>query len=104
MNDNILSSYVSTIRRNQSALNPYYKKHAFVRDLDRLDLIERLLTGIETDITFSLPLNSSLLNQWTDQPLQMAGLYTPSLRACPVCILYDILAMKDLPINLFYRR
>ncbi|XP_037044654.1 pleckstrin homology domain-containing family M member 1 [Bradysia coprophila] len=90
LNDNILSSYVSTIRRNQSALNPYYKKIAFMRDQDRLELIERLLTGIETDITFSLPLNSSLLNQWTDQPLQLAGLYTPSLRACPITSGIDI--------------
>lgn len=85
LNDNILSSYVATIRRNQSALNTYYRRYAFLRDLDRLDVVERLLTGIETDITFLLPMNSSLLNQWTDQPLQMAGLYTPSLRACPVC-------------------
>ena len=75
------------MRRNQSVLTSYYKKYAFVRDTDRMEVIERLLTGIETTITFSLPFNSSLLNQWTDQPLQMAGIYTPSLRACPVKII-----------------
>ncbi|KAJ6641832.1 Pleckstrin likey domain-containing family M member 3 [Pseudolycoriella hygida] len=90
LNENILSSYIATIRRNQSALHPYYKKHALLRDSDRLELIEGLLTGIETEITFSLPLNSSLLNQWTDQPLQMAGLYTPSLRTCPISSGIDI--------------
>lgn len=86
LNDSLLSAYLTNIRRNTSALSPYYKRHAFLRDADKMEMAERMIAGgLESStFVFALPTNSSLLNQWTYHPLQMAGLYTPPLRACPV--------------------
>lgn len=35
-------------------------------------------------------MNSSLLNQWTDLPLQLSGLYTPSLQSFPIASGIDV--------------
>ena len=48
--------------------------------MEILDVIQRLLEGIES-FQFNLPLNSSLLDTWTMQPLLQAGLWTPPIRA-----------------------
>lgn len=84
LNESLLSSYLANIQRNQTALGTYYKRVAFLRDSDCLQVAMGIIGGIETCVTFRLPYNSSLLNQWTYHPLQMAGLYTPPLRTCPV--------------------
>lgn len=81
LNDGLLSSYLANIRKNQSALSSYYKNYAFLRDTDMLVIAEAYVGGIEACATFALPINSSLLNQWTYHPLQMAGLYTPPLKS-----------------------
>lgn len=86
LNDGLLSAYLANIRRQISDLSPYYKGHAFLRTVDSLEMAERIVAGgLESStFCFTLPINSSLLNTWTMQPLQMSGLYTPPLRACPV--------------------
>lgn len=57
----------------------YYKKAALLRDVENLELAQRFLEGIES-FPFNLPLNSSLLDVWTLQPLLQAGLWTPPIR------------------------
>lgn len=66
--------------KNSSALSPYYKKHAFVRDVDGVNSAIKLLQPLETSIQFEFNLNSSLLNQWPEYALQLSGLWTPSLK------------------------
>ncbi|XP_059609036.1 pleckstrin homology domain-containing family M member 1 [Phlebotomus argentipes] len=90
INDGLLSSHLKTIRNDSSALNPYYNRHALLKDSDRLEVAERILEGVESCIRFRLPFNSSLLNQWTDQPLQMAGIWTPPLKSYPIASGVDV--------------
>lgn len=90
LNDCLLSSYISNMRKSSNALAPYYQRTAFLRDSDFMELAESLIGGIEACVSFQLPLNSSLLNQWTDLPLQLSGLYTPSLQSYPIASGIDI--------------
>lgn len=90
LNDCLLSSYLSNMRKSSQALTPYYQRTAFLRDSDFMELAESLIGGIEACVSFELPLNSSLLNQWTDLPLQLSGLYTPSMQSFPIASGIDV--------------
>lgn len=90
LNDCLLSSYLSNMRKSSQALSPYYQRTAFLRDTDFMELAESLIGGIEACVSFELPLNSSLLNQWTDLPLQLSGLYTPSMQSYPIASGIDV--------------
>lgn len=90
LNDCLLSSYLSNMRKSARALGPYYQRTAFLRDSDFMELAESLIGGLEACVSFELPLNSSLLNQWTDLPLQLSGLYTPSLQSFPIASGIDV--------------
>lgn len=90
LNDCLLSSYFSNMRKSSQTLAPYYQRTAFLRDADFMELAESLLGGLEACVSFDLPLNSSLLNQWTDLPLQISGLYTPSLHSYPIASGIDV--------------
>lgn len=90
LNDCLLSSYFSNMRKSSQTLAPYYQRTAFVRDPDFMELAESLIGGLEACVSFDLPLNSSLLNQWTDLPLQLSGLYTPSLQSYPIASGIDV--------------
>lgn len=59
-------------------------------DSDLLETAEKVLEGIENFVLFKLPLNSSLLNYWSDTPLQMAGIWSPPLRTIPVASGVDV--------------
>lgn len=76
--------------KNTSSLSPYYKKYAFMKDSKRLETAASLLNGIEVVVQFKLPFNSSLLNQWPDYALQLSGLWTPTLKSCPITSGLDI--------------
>lgn len=78
------------MRKSSQALTPYYQRTAFLRDSDFMELAESLIGGLEACVSFDLPLNSSLLNQWTDLPLQLSGLYTPSLQSYPIASGIDV--------------
>lgn len=90
LNDCLLSSYFSNMRKSSSALAPYYQRTAFIRDPDFMEIAECLISGLEACVSFDLPLNSSLLNQWTDLPLQLSGLYAPSLQSYPIASGIDV--------------
>lgn len=90
LNDCLLSSYFSNMRKTPQTLSPYYQRTAFLRDPDFMELAESLIGGLEACVSFDLPLNSSLLNQWTDLPLQLSGLYTPSLQSYPIASGIDV--------------
>lgn len=94
LNDGLLSSYFESMRRDGSALKPYYRRSAFLRDSELLDVAQRLVAGIES-CSFSVACNSSLLNVWTNPPLLLAGLWTPPLRSCPVASGVDVVSTLD---------
>lgn len=94
LNDGLLSSYLESMRRDGSALKPYYRRSAFLRDTEMLDVAKGLVEGIES-CRFSVACNSSLLNVWTNSPLLLAGLWTPPLRSCPVASGVDVASTLD---------
>jgi len=94
LNDGLLSSYLESMRRDGSALKPYYRRSAFLRDAEMLDIAKGLVEGIES-CPFSVACNSSLLNVWTNSPLLLAGLWTPPLRSCPVASGVDVASTLD---------
>lgn len=83
LNDSLLSSYLHAMSEQNSALSPYYRRSAYLRDSEFLDMTKQLVEGIES-CTFDLACNSSLLNVWTNPPLLMAGIWTPPMKSCPV--------------------
>ncbi|PNF15729.1 hypothetical protein B7P43_G12079 [Cryptotermes secundus] len=94
LNDGLLSSYFESMCRDGSALKPYYRRSAFLRDTEMLEVAQRLVEGIEF-CHFSVACNSSLLNVWTNPPLLLAGLWTPPLRSCPVVSGVDVASTLD---------
>lgn len=72
------------MREDSSVLKPFYNTYAYVRDSELLDVAQRLIEGVETFTEFSFPCNSSLLNTWQLQSLILAGIWSPTLRSCPV--------------------
>lgn len=72
------------MRQDPSVIKPYYNTSAFVRDTELLEVAQKLIEGVETLSNFTLPSNSSLLNNWQLDSLVLAGIWSPTLRACPV--------------------
>lgn len=89
LNDSLLSSYFQSIK-SSSAKKNYYQKHAFVFDVDLMDMTGSLLMGIESYVKFDLPCNSSLLNAWNDTALQLSGIYAAPLRSLPISCGEDV--------------
>lgn len=71
-------------------MKPYYNTEAYLRDNEVLDVAQRLIEGLETIKTFLLPCNSSLLNSWPLPSLILAGVWSPTLRSCPVASGVDV--------------
>ncbi|XP_053985081.1 pleckstrin homology domain-containing family M member 1 [Hylaeus volcanicus] len=89
LNEGLLASYLCSIRRDNSALKPYYNPSAFIRDLDLVEIMERLIESLQY-IRFELACNSSLLNFWSNTPLLLAGIWSPPMKSCPVFSAVDI--------------
>ncbi|XP_046746095.1 uncharacterized protein LOC124411180 [Diprion similis] len=89
LNDGLLSSYFASIRRDNSVLKPYYNRSAFLRDPDLAHVAQRLIESID-HIPFDLACNTSLLNIWSNTPLLMAAIWSPTLKSCPVSSAVDI--------------
>ena len=89
MNEGLLSSYLAAIRRDNSALKPYYDRAAFIRDPDLVDVAQRLIESLDY-VHFELACNSSLLNYWSSTPLLMAAIWSPPMKTCPVFSAVDI--------------
>lgn len=79
LNDALLPSYMESISVQNSALGPYYKKTAFLRDSEMVSNFRDEVKAI-TNVSFDFPTNSCLLNYWPTPPLLMAGLWTPPIK------------------------
>ncbi|XP_076376091.1 pleckstrin homology and RUN domain containing M1 [Megalopta genalis] len=89
LNEGLLASYFVSIRRDNSALKPYYNPYAFIRDLDLLEVVQRLIETVG-HIHFEIACNGSLLNYWSTTPLLLAGIWSPPMKSCPVQSAVDI--------------
>lgn len=92
INDYLLSSYIMTVRYHPSVLKTFYKKDAFLRDCEIMGIAEKLIEGIEECSSFGLPFNSSLLNKWSISSLELAGVWSPTLKPYPVCIQFKTIS------------
>uniref|UniRef100_A0A1I8MSZ2 RUN domain-containing protein n=1 Tax=Musca domestica TaxID=7370 RepID=A0A1I8MSZ2_MUSDO len=90
LNDGLLSSYLNNMGKNSSSLSPYYKKYALIKDTSRLERAIHLIDNVESLAQFKLPYNTSLMNQWPDQALQLSGLWTPTMKSCPISSGLDV--------------
>ncbi|XP_034841470.1 uncharacterized protein [Maniola hyperantus] len=90
LNECLLSSYMSTLLKNISAVKPFYNRSAFVCDSEILEVAQQLVQGLETCVQFNLPINSSLLNQWPEQVLMQAGIWVPTMRVAPITAGLDV--------------
>lgn len=90
LNECLLSSYMSTLLKNISAVKPFYNRSAFVCDSEILEVAQKLVEGIETCIQFNMPTNSSLLNYWPEQVLMLAGIWIPKVRNAPISTALDV--------------
>ncbi|XP_050354518.1 uncharacterized protein LOC126776244 [Nymphalis io] len=90
LNECLLSSYMSTLLKNISAVKPFYNRTAFVCDTEILEVAQKLVQGLETCVQFNLPINSSLLNNWPEQVLMQAGIWVPTMRVAPITAGLDV--------------
>ncbi|KAL0895529.1 hypothetical protein ABMA27_011636 [Loxostege sticticalis] len=90
LNECLLSSYMSTLLKNISAVKPFYNRTAFVCDSEILEVAQKLIEGLESCVQFNLPINSSLLNQWPEQVLMLAGIWIPKIRVAPISTALDV--------------
>ncbi|XP_077279331.1 pleckstrin homology and RUN domain containing M1 [Temnothorax americanus] len=89
LNEGLLASYFCSMRRDNSALKPYYDRSAYVRDVDLVEVAQRLIENLDY-VRFDLACDSSLLNFWSTTPLLIAGVWSPPMKSCPVFSAVDI--------------
>ncbi|XP_047515183.1 uncharacterized protein LOC125056214 [Pieris napi] len=92
LNECLLSSYMSTLLKNISAVKPFYNRSAFVCDSEVLEVAQKVIQGLETCVQFNLPTNSSLLNQWPEQVLMQAGIWVPTMKVAPISAGLDVVS------------
>ena len=89
LNEGLLASYFYSIRKDNSALKPYYNRSAFIRDTDFVEVAQKLIENLDY-IHFEVACNSSLLNFWSNTPLLLAGIWSQPMKSCPVVSAVDI--------------
>lgn len=90
LNEGLISSHLSSLCRDPSTAKPFYRKSAILLDSELLDVGRRLLDGLESCMTFELPINSSLLNAWTEDTLILAGICTSGSAFQGVAPAFDV--------------
>ncbi|GJQ73967.1 hypothetical protein Trydic_g11883 [Trypoxylus dichotomus] len=90
LNDCLLSSYLLTLRQDLNLLKSFYHTYAYIRDSDLLEVAQKIIEGLEAVKTFTIPCFSSILNTWPQTTLALAGVWSPTLRMCPVQTCIDV--------------
>lgn len=99
LNDCMLANYLCYIKRDNSALKPYYDHWAYIRDPNLVEVAQRLIETLD-DVKFELACNSSLLNSWSNLPLLLAGIWSPPMKSCPIVDAVDVAkTIADEPIE-----
>ena len=80
----------------------FYRVSAFLRDLEKCDIMLRVLNPI-SGLTFNLATNAAVLNTWTPSPLMLSGIWFPANEPdiYPIMAATDIAStFKDTPSSL----
>uniref|UniRef100_A0A8C2L5P4 Pleckstrin homology domain containing, family M (with RUN domain) member 1 n=1 Tax=Cyprinus carpio TaxID=7962 RepID=A0A8C2L5P4_CYPCA len=77
LNDGLLECYLASLFREGSKLGSYYQPGALLLDPEDREVLLTLLQGLSS-MTFQLSYKSAVLNEWTNTPLVLAGLCTPT--------------------------
>ena len=77
LNECQVGSYLSVLSGETKTLKEYYKPYSFLRDSECCDIMARVLQPV-SNINFNLAINSAVLNTWTQTPLALAGVWTPT--------------------------
>lgn len=88
LNEFELTSYFTAMEKDRKLLNSFYSNYAFLRDREMCDTACKFLEGI-LSVQFEIPLNSSILNVWSNEPLIKSGLWSSSLKT-PVGTAIDV--------------
>lgn len=88
LNEAALTSYITAMGKDRRALNSFYSNHAFLRDRETCDTACKFLEGILA-IQFEIPINSSILNTWSSEPLLLSGVWSPPMKT-PVSSAVDV--------------
>uniref|UniRef100_A0A915N4U6 RUN domain-containing protein n=1 Tax=Meloidogyne javanica TaxID=6303 RepID=A0A915N4U6_MELJA len=75
-----LESYINLFSKD-AQINQFYKKGAFIRDTAYIDSLNVYLQKLDK-LTIVAPTNSNLLNNWTPNPLILAGLIPGKFTNC----------------------
>uniref|UniRef100_A0A336LQE8 CSON000892 protein n=1 Tax=Culicoides sonorensis TaxID=179676 RepID=A0A336LQE8_CULSO len=84
LNDNSLSSYLLMISNHSSVLGSYYYKYAFLRDKILMAFTTKMIESMETKVTFNYSINTSLLNNWPNLSLELAGIWSEAKKSCQI--------------------
>ncbi|KAK6639947.1 hypothetical protein RUM43_008224 [Polyplax serrata] len=79
LNEAELTSYITAMEKDRRSLNSYYSVQAFLRDRETCDTACKFLEGILA-MQFEFPINSSILNIWSSEPLMLSGLWAPPMK------------------------
>lgn len=79
LNHGQIHSYLSVLLQDSHTLKDYYKPTALLRDSERADIMLGVLQPLSS-LTFNMATNAAVLNTWTQTPLVLAGLWTPSFQ------------------------
>uniref|UniRef100_A0A673MD02 Pleckstrin homology domain-containing family M member 1-like n=1 Tax=Sinocyclocheilus rhinocerous TaxID=307959 RepID=A0A673MD02_9TELE len=77
LNDGLLECYLTSLLREGSNLGSYYQPGALLLDPEDREVLLTLLQGLSS-MTFQLSYKSAVLNEWTNTPLVLAGLCSPT--------------------------
>nr|CAD2204610.1 unnamed protein product [Meloidogyne enterolobii] len=80
LSERTLESYINLFSKD-AQINQFYKKGAFIRDAAYIDSLNVYLQKID-NLTIVAPTNSNLLNNWTPNPLILAGLIPGKFTNC----------------------
>ncbi|BES97911.1 DUF4206 [Nesidiocoris tenuis] len=94
LNEGLFLGYLLTLSHELKTLKPYYKTTAYLLDHDRLNIAITYFQGL-SQFKFKFPINSSVLNVWTNETLLMAGCWTPPMKEGPISSGMDV--VKSLP-------
>ncbi|GFO42326.1 pleckstrin homology domain-containing family m member 3 [Plakobranchus ocellatus] len=70
LNDGLMESYLHSVVVDEKSLKYFYRSSSYLRDIEQPGILKNYLTGLMS-LTFSLSLNSSVLNDWNNSTLQL---------------------------------
>ncbi|XP_033122489.1 run domain Beclin-1-interacting and cysteine-rich domain-containing protein-like isoform X2 [Anneissia japonica] len=78
LNDCLFESYMDAMLRDGKAMKQFYKKTAYIRDVEHPEIMRKCAQGL-SNFYFQLSFNSSVLNMWGSSPKMLTGRWQPPI-------------------------